>query len=199
MRSLRIWGGAHTDETRARPAATANVGAAPRRGRSIKFGRMKTSLTMAQKLGFVDAFLRVLSDRAPDVARPFNEVMTSVRARPTQSKVSSVYVDLLEWCRYLPAPDRREISGILQSSMGRPQDYFDAKRLERIAKIVQRGFLRSDDEWRFVEERIQELSDLDESRENVLILDGMLRAYEVKKKKKQNKTPQTTRASGPRV
>ncbi len=145
---------------------------------------MKTSPTQEQKLAFADAFLRVLSDRAPDVARPLNEVVTNVRARPTQSKVNCVYGDLLEWCRYLPAPDRREISELLQSSIGLSLDYFDQKRIERIEKIVQRGFLKSDVEWHLIEERIQELCQNEANNKATVVLDSLLRSYEEKKKKR---------------
>ncbi|MBP6865852.1 MAG: hypothetical protein KBC32_11380 [Candidatus Didemnitutus sp.] len=143
---------------------------------------MGDSPSVEQKLAFADAFLRLLANRAPDVAQPFIEVLVAVRERPTERKVDSVYHDLLEWSRGLAAPDRRELSGILQRTLGLPLDYFDKKRLERIAKIVGRGHLRSDDEWRFIEERIQELCERSDNDEEIVRLNRLLAAYEEKKK-----------------
>ena len=143
---------------------------------------MADSPSLEQKLAFADAFLHVLASRAPSVAQPFSEVLVTVHERPTQRKVDSVYRDLLEWSRELPAHDRRELSGVLQRTLGLPLDYFDKKRLERIAKIVRCGSLRSDDEWRFVEERIQELCESPENDEEILRLNRLLAVYEEKKK-----------------
>jgi hypothetical protein len=142
---------------------------------------MADSPSLEQKLGFIDAFLRVLETRAPEVARPFRDAMVAVQEKPTARKIDSVYSDLLDWCRGLPASDRHSVSELLQSTIGVPLDFFDSKRLERIAAILRRGHLRSDDEWRFIEERIQELSEAPAPDEEVKRLDELLAAYEAKK------------------
>lgn len=105
---------------------------------------MSGSPSLEQKRAFVDAFLRLLTKRTPEVARLFAETVATMR--PTQRNVGSVYNDLLEWCRQLPATDRREISADLQAAVGLPLDFFDQQRIARIARLVTRGFLRSDDE-----------------------------------------------------
>lgn len=143
---------------------------------------MASSPSHEQKLIFAEAFLCVLTSRAPEVAAPFNEALKQIRESPRQREVDGVYHDFLEWCRCLPPADRQDVSKILITKIGLPLDYFDERRIARIAKIVTRGFLRSDDEWRLIEERVQELSESETDEAEILRLNDLLGSYEAKKR-----------------
>jgi len=133
-----------------------------------------------EKLGFVNSFLHVLDMRAPDVARPLIEVMSGIMKKPTRRKIDTVYRDFLEWCRGLSVEDRIAISKRHKTTMGLSLDYFDTQRLEDLSRITARGILRSHDEWRFLEERVQELSGSSGHDEEIAQLNRLLSAYQGK-------------------
>jgi hypothetical protein len=64
--------------------------------------------------------------------------------------------------------------------MGLSLDYFDTQRLEDLSRITARGILRSHDEWRFLEERVQELSGSSGHDEEIAQLNRLLSAYQGK-------------------
>ena len=144
---------------------------------------MPSLLTQIEKVVFIEVIATtILSETSEDpridpVFTHMREVIARVAAAPKKREVDCLYTDLAEWCRHSPVAMRKVVSSTLQRKVGRPLSYFEHARLARIERIVKRGKIRSDDEWRIVEERVQELCEEPDSSHETEILNQLLWRY----------------------
>ena len=86
--------------------------------------------------------------------------------------------DFLEACRGLSGTQMRELSARLQAECGVTLDSLQGRRLKRLAELRARGRLSTDDQYRLVETRIDELGDDSASQEELQELLALLAGYE---------------------
>lgn len=84
-------------------------------------------------------------------------------------------------------PDYLVLNARLLATCGKGLDDLYKKRWERIAKIKERGKLRSDSEFYLIKEHIDYLFNTDAPNEEVELFDGMLFDYEERARKRREK------------
>ncbi len=88
---------------------------------------------------------------------------------------------------YPDDPDYPILNACLLAACGKGLDDLYQKRWERIAKIKERGKLRSDSEFYLIQEHIDYLLNTDAPNEEVELFDGMLFDYEERARKRREK------------
>lgn len=89
-----------------------------------------------------------------------------------------------------PYPDESDyaiLNKLLLEACGKGLDDLYKKRWERIAKIKERGKLRSDSEFYLIKEHIDYLINMEASGEEVELFDGMLFDYEERARLRREK------------
>lgn len=145
-------------------------------------------ITQQEKLGYIRVIsLTILAEEPPDkrfnaIVQQLREVVDKVVANPRKHAVDPIFSDFTDMCREAPVEQRKTISTMLQREVGHPLSYFESARIHRINRIAKRGVIRTDDEWRLVDERLQELSQSREAPAEREILDRLLWTYKPKQK-----------------
>lgn len=146
---------------------------------------MPDPISQTEKVGYLEVIAKTILAEEPDDARfkrlleQFRDVVGKVVSNPKKRDVDSLFSDLSEMCRHSPIEMRKTISAELQRRLGRPLSYFEKARLARIDRIVARGKVRTDDEWRLIEERVQELCE-EETVAQCEVLNRLLAEYKPK-------------------
>ena len=86
--------------------------------------------------------------------------------------------DLLEWAGYAPAAALRKLDHHLKSSTGLSLDDLQSKRLAQLAKIRTAGRITTDEQFRLVYSRVEQIWDDPERREEFDSLNQLMTAYE---------------------
>jgi hypothetical protein len=86
--------------------------------------------------------------------------------------------DLLEACRGLSGVQLRDLSIRLQAECGVTLDSLQARRLKRLADLRARGRLSTDEQYRLVETRIDELPDDQDAQEELQELLALVDGYD---------------------
>jgi hypothetical protein len=86
--------------------------------------------------------------------------------------------DCLEACRGLSGAQLRELNARLQAECGVALDSLQGRRLKRLADLRTRGRLSTDEQFRLVETRIDELGDDCTSQEELQELIALVAGYE---------------------
>ena len=84
-------------------------------------------------------------------------------------------------------PDYPILDARLLAACGKGLDDLYKKRWERIAKIKERGKLRSDSEFYLIQEHIDYLINMEASEDEVKLFDSMLFDYEERARKRREK------------
>lgn len=139
--------------------------------------------TQAEKIAFLAVFSEVILAEEPADPRfkgahtEFAAIIGEVVAKPTKAAVNSLFSDLSEMCREGSRQERALVSAALQQKIGRSLAYFEGARLARIDRIIARGKIRTDDEWRLIDARICELCEEPVSPDPTEVLDRLLSEY----------------------
>jgi hypothetical protein len=92
--------------------------------------------------------------------------------------------DLLENASYLSASDLRELDAHVRSRLGVSLDDLQAKRLARIAKIRAKGRITSDEQFRLLKGRHEEIWDDPLRMVEAVALNALIEEYEFRKRRR---------------
>lgn len=107
------------------------------------------------------------------------------------TKIKRWYSSINEQAPYPDDPDYPILNARLLAACGKGLDDLYKKRWERIAKIKERGKLRSDGEFYLIKEHIDYLINMEAPDEDVKLFDGMLFDYEERARKRREKRQKT--------
>jgi hypothetical protein len=110
---------------------------------------------------------------------------TAEPAHPFASRFAGVreaLADLLEIASYLPAVDLRELDAHVRTHLGIGLDNLQAKRLARIATIRAKGKITTDEQFRLLKGRHEEILDDPSRAEEAVAVAKLMEAYEFRKK-----------------
>jgi hypothetical protein len=106
-------------------------------------------------------------------------------AHPFASRLAGLrqaLVDLLEMASYLNAGDLRELDAHVRIHLGIGLDNLQAKRLARIAVIRAKGKIATDDQFRLLKGRYEEIGDDPSRAEETLAIAKLMEAYEFRER-----------------
>ena len=90
----------------------------------------------------------------------------------------SVFRDLNEWARGLSPMHVRELNMLLKEKFGEDLQNESGKDLVKIAQIRKRGKIRTENEFRLVQERTEEIWNDDDKKKEVESLNKLLADFE---------------------
>lgn len=79
---------------------------------------------------------------------------------------------------FLSAKERKELNAILQKELGVTLDQIEHKRLEKIRRVVERGKIKSSNEYRLILSRVEEIYADDSKGKEVDQLNQLLRHFD---------------------
>lgn len=129
-----------------------------------------------------------------EVIQEFNDLKNKMLLdfeKGFKTKIMRWYSSLNETAPYPDDPDYPILNKELLAACGKGLDDLYKKRWERIAKIKERGKLRSDSEFYLIKEHIDYLINMEAPDEEVKLFDGMLFDYEERARKRREKRQKT--------
>lgn len=144
-------------------------------------------LSKEQKLAFLETcteeFKRLNPSWFPGYIEPMEKLLTD----PKHRGLDSCYGDMKEMLSGLSGAQRVSFSSRLKQRSGLTLDDLDLNRITKIAKIVDSGAIRTDDQWRLIESRVDELCQSGGSGKDIESLNKLIGAYEAKKRSRHAK------------
>lgn len=89
-----------------------------------------------------------------------------------------LYQDLNDWAKDLPPKELEELNQILLEKFGFNLKKYDSKNSAKIKRIIKRGTINNDDEYRLLLDRVDEIYADENTKDEVDILNGLLADYD---------------------
>lgn len=140
-----------------------------------------------QALALAEFFDRKAVQVSSVVSRPAMASAIRVAAEPSQpfarrfAGLREALSDLLEMSSYLPTADLRELESHVRAQLGIGLDELQSKRLARIASIVTKGRISTDEQFRLLKGRHDQIWDDPSRSEERAALTRLLDEYEKRK------------------
>lgn len=124
--------------------------------------------------------------------KEFYPIISEVFDKKDLRGMRMIYNDNNEMARGLSFHKLNELNRILREKFGFDLNKAHDKVIAKINRIVQRGYLKNDDEFRLLYSRVDEIYADDSKKEEVEILENLMADYEESKAAKMQKKRKRT-------
>ena len=129
----------------------------------------------------IDYFIKKEAD---PLFKQFHQVIIESFNKNNIKGLKTAYTDNNDMARDLPPSDLNELNQILREKFGYDLTKANDQNLAKIKRIVQKGHLKTDDEFRLLLNRVDDIYADDNMKDEVEILNKLMHDYEDNKRSK---------------
>lgn len=113
-----------------------------------------------------------------------NQIVVETSEKSDLRGMRFIYKDMNEWAKGLSHDYLNELNLILREKFGYDLTKANDQNLAKIKRIIQRGHLKTDDEFRLLLNRVNDIYADDSMKDEVEVLNKLMNDYEDKKRSK---------------
>jgi len=113
---------------------------------------------------------------------PTREIVESTYARHNLKGLTMVFNDLTEMMQNSGAEKLKELNSLLYNRFGRDLNFYSRKKASLIKRILRKGFISNDDEYRTVDQEISDLLLYKPDSETIQALDKLMADFNIGRK-----------------
>jgi hypothetical protein len=143
-----------------------------------------------EELSFLKEWILTITDflllKYPKAETPtlMRQIVTETFEKSNLRGMRMVYKDMNELSKGLSSIDLEELNRVLKERFGSDLTVYSNKGLAKIQRIIKRGRVNTDDEFRLLSNRVDEIYADDSKKDEVEVLNKLMGDYENSKRSK---------------